>query len=94
MDARKCHGISSVMQAFDNEDEDKKEDVTMKTLKSNFVLSVAGMGMLIGGVAPKLGFSTILLAIGLGVCIGGIFGAIRILNEKITVATSVSWEEG
>ena len=65
----------------------------MKTLKGNFVLSIVGMGIIIGSLSHTLGLTTILVAVGFGICIGGIFGAIRILDTKVTKTVATQTQE-
>jgi hypothetical protein len=56
-------------------------------MKWNCSISIVGLGFAVGVLAPVLGLSvSIMVAIGLGLMVGGIFRELNQLNRKITMS--------
>jgi hypothetical protein len=48
-----------------------------------FIISVVGLGFVVGSLASKLGFvTTLMVGIGLGFMVGGVFKEIRGIKNK------------
>lgn len=55
------------------------------SIKLNSSISIVGLGVAVGALAPVIRFPVLLLfALGLGMTIGGAFRAIRQIERKLT----------
>ncbi len=53
-------------------------------LNTSFVISTAGLGLAVGALAPATNLPlTVIFAIGLGMCLGGVFRRLRQIERKI-----------
>jgi len=62
-----------------------------QTLKTSFVVSCGGIGVIVGALAPVMPVHTVvLIAVGLGLAVGGIFRALNGLAQKSTGRENVA----